>query len=47
MYLPKAVEGAYSTLKFKPKTRKKECWKKNVPFLFPFHLKTEYMKYGM
>ncbi|KAM9247053.1 uncharacterized protein C13orf42 homolog [Leptosomus discolor] len=24
MYLPKAVEGAYSTLKFKPKTRKKE-----------------------
>ncbi|XP_077637540.1 uncharacterized protein C13orf42 homolog [Lonchura striata] len=25
MYLPKAVEGAYSTLKFKPKTRKKEC----------------------
>ncbi|XP_023794016.1 uncharacterized protein C13orf42-like [Cyanistes caeruleus] len=25
MYLPKAVEGAYNTLKFKPKTRKKEC----------------------
>ncbi|XP_048184315.1 uncharacterized protein C13orf42 homolog [Corvus hawaiiensis] len=25
MYLPKAVEGAYSTLKFKPKTHKKEC----------------------
>ncbi|XP_051478781.1 uncharacterized protein C13orf42 homolog [Apus apus] len=24
MYLPKAVEGAYSTLKFKPKTHKKE-----------------------
>ncbi|XP_042695263.1 uncharacterized protein C13orf42 homolog [Centrocercus urophasianus] len=24
MYLPKAVEGAYNTLKFKPKTRKKE-----------------------
>ncbi|KAM6099410.1 uncharacterized protein C13orf42 homolog isoform 2-T3 [Theristicus caerulescens] len=24
IYLPKAVEGAYSTLKFKPKTRKKE-----------------------
>ncbi|XP_057223324.1 uncharacterized protein C13orf42 homolog [Malurus melanocephalus] len=25
MYLPKAVEGAYNTLKFKPKTRKNEC----------------------
>ncbi|KAM8819750.1 uncharacterized protein C13orf42 homolog [Eudromia elegans] len=24
MYLPKAVEGAYNTLKFKPKTRKKD-----------------------
>ncbi|XP_065586377.1 uncharacterized protein C13orf42 homolog [Cyrtonyx montezumae] len=24
MYLPKAVEGAYNTLKFKPKTQKKE-----------------------